>query len=367
VLAWILAGLMLSLPLEAEVLAVVDATPITSRQLQQALSSSPFATQYLALDPEAQAALRRDLLQRLVQAEVLYQEARKLGLERDERVRQDVADFETGLLAQKYLQFLRDSIKVPEEVQAEWRLRLRDDHDALAAVQALYVARRYQAEKAKALARLRGRYGDLSEADLLARGAREAGIQVSEQVAGFRRERLIQRLLEIKEREWVPDEAVLRAYYWRHPEIGRVPEYRHIGQIVVADRKTAEALRRRILTGESLFRLAEEYSLDPYGKEHAGDMGWLPEGSAMPEIEAALAQLADGEVSEVIETSRGFHLVTVVERKPGEQKPFAAVADRVRQALLSEHQAAYLHELMARHSVRWLADNQDVQFAPGSL
>ncbi len=359
--AWILAGLLLSLPLEAEVLAVVDSTPITSQELQKALGSSPFATQYPSLGPEEQAALRRDLLERLVQAEVLYQEARGLGLERDEGVRKDVASFEKGLLAQKYLEFLRDSIKVPEKEQAEWRRRLGFDHDALAAAKALYVARRYRAEKAKALARLRGRYGDLSEAELLARGAREAGIQVGQQVVGFQRERLIQRLLEIKEREWVSDEAALRAYYWRHPEIGRVPEYRHIGQIVVADRKTAETLRQRILAGGSLFRLAEEYSIDPNGRKHAGDMGWLPEGSAMPEIEAALAQLADGEVSEVIETSRGFHLVTIVERRPGEQKPFAAVADRVRRALLLERQAAYLHELMTRHSVRWLADNQDAQ------
>ncbi len=343
----------LALPLPAQVLATVDDTPITAEQLEQALRSSPFATQYPSLDAAEQAALRRDLLQRLVQAEVLHQEARRLGLDREADFRAEVARFETGLLAQRYLHRLRDRIKIPAEVQAEWRRKLGTDLDALAAARSVFIARRYQAAKTEALARLRRQYDDLNETELLARGAREVGIDVNAQVAGFRRERLIQYLLERKEQEWIPDEAVLRDYYQRHPEIGRIPERRHIGQIVVASRKEAEALRRRILAGESLFRLAREHSIDPYGRQHAGDMGWLPQGSAMPAIEAALGKLKDGEVSEVIETPKGFHLVTIVERKPGEQKAFAAIKDRVRRALLAEKLPVYLQALMARHAVSW--------------
>lgn len=349
----IFAALLASTTLRAEVLVTVDGTPVTSKQLEQTLRSSPFATQYPGLDADEQAVLRRDLLQRLVQAEVLYQEARRLGLEEDETVRRDVAEFETGLLAQKYLQYLRDGIEIPESKQADWRRRLGTDLDALAAVRSVYVADRYRQTKAKVLNRLRQRYGDLPETELLARGAREAGIDVSAQVAGFRRERMIQRLLERKEKEWIPDKTTLHDYYQRHPEIGRVPERRHIGQIVVAERDTAQALRCRILQGESLFRLAKQYSIDPYGRQHAGDMGWLPEGSAIPAIEAALATLKDGEISEVIETPKGFHLVTIVERKPGEQKPFAAIGDRVRRALLLERMPAWLRQVMTRHRIAW--------------
>ncbi len=342
-----------ALPLQAQVLATVDGVPITEGQLQQTLQSSPFATQYPGLDADDQAALRRDLLQRLVQAEVLHQEARRLGLDREDAFRRSVTRFERGLLAQRYLQTLRDRIQVPAALEAEWRRKLGVDLDALAAARATYVARRYRAAKAEALQRLRARFGDLPETDLLARGARELGIDVAPQVDGFRRERLIQYLLEKKEKEWIPDTATLRDYYQRHPEIGRIPERRHVAQIVVADRRQAEALRRRILAGESLFRLAREYSIDPYGRRHAGDLGWLPEGSAMPAIEKVLATLKDGEISPVIETPKGFHLVTIVERQPAEQKPFAAVHDRVRRALLAEKLPAYLETLMARHRIAW--------------
>ncbi|WP_460035007.1 peptidylprolyl isomerase [Methylothermus subterraneus] len=338
-------------------LATVGSQPVTSEQLEQALRSSPFATQYLTLDADAQAALWRDLLQRLVQAEILYQEAKRLRLDKDRVFQKEVAEFERALLAQKYLEFLRARIEVPEKLLAKWRTELDGDPDALAAAHSAYIAKRYQAVKAEALSRLQQRCGKLAENALLACGAKKAGIDVASQVTGFRRERLIQRLLEIKEREWrVNDEQTLRAWYARHPELGRVPERRHVAQIVVASRQEAEKLRRRLLNGESLFRLAKKYSIDPEGRKNAGDLGWLPERSAMPEIEEVLASLKDGELSPVIETPKGFHLVVIVERRPAEQKPFAVVRDRVQRALLSEREAAYLNTLRARYPIRWQVD-----------
>ena len=88
-------------------------------------------------------------------------------------------------------------------------------------------------------------------------------------------------------------------------------------------------------------------------------MGWLPENSGMPEIEAELKKLADGEVSSVIHTSKGYHLVMIVNRKPAEHKNFAAIKDRVIQAVIAEKMPVYLSALLENYPLEWtMPDHQ---------
>ena len=94
-------------------------------------------------------------------------------------------------------------------------------------------------------------------------------------------------------------------------------------------------------------------SIDPEGRASNGDMGWLRVGTGMPEIEEAIAGLPDKQVSEVIHTPKGYHLVEILERKPGDQLPFEAVEDRVRQQMVAEHLPGYLQGLQKRYQVAW--------------
>ncbi|HHJ38404.1 MAG: hypothetical protein AXA67_13280 [Methylothermaceae bacteria B42] len=337
----------------AGVIVTVGGRPITEDLLEKTLQSSPFATQFPTLDADEQASLRGDLLQRLIHFQALGLEAERLKLDQTPEFKAEIKSFEAGLLAQRYLQQLREQITIPNDQEQRWRDTLGMDLDALSAARAVYISRQYKARKEDKLNELKRRFGDLSETQLLAKGALEAGIKVNEQVNGFRRELLVSSLLKHKEKEWIPDESVLRDYYQRHPEIGKIPERRRIGQIVVADRKLAEMLRHKILAGESLFKLAKEFSIDPYGRKNAGDMGWMKEGSGMPAIEKALATLPDNTVSEVIQTPRGFHLLIITDRKPGQQKAFSAIKDRVKRAFLAEKMPAFLEQVLSRYPVQW--------------
>ena len=113
-------------------------------------------------------------------------------------------------------------------------------------------------------------------------------------------------------------------------------------------------MRKRILAGESLFVLAGRYSIDPYGRAHNGDMGWLKEGQGNPAVEAQLKKMADGEVSPILKSPLGYHLVTVLERRPGEVRPFEKMKDRVRQALIQEKFSQYLTALENKYGVEWM-------------
>jgi peptidyl-prolyl cis-trans isomerase C len=364
------------------------------------------------MDEDQQAALRGDMLVRLLDAEILRQEARALGLDQDPDFKKEVVNLRTGLLYRSYIQSLRDSITIPEAVDRDLKLRYQGYPDALAAARSSYISKRFKPLKAERLKELGNqhhvrtykdrlrpqasgdtvlaegdfftvRYADIQaspdrqdatpqtpqqevdrlqsfiETILAARAALDSGINVESQVDSYKNDLLPRLLIEKKEREWSPDESAMRDYYQQHPEIGYIPARYHVGQLVLATQAEADAMRKRILDGESLFILASESSIDPVGREQAGDMGWVNEGSGFPALEAAMKDLKVGEVSAVIETPRGFHLVIVIDRRPGRQRPLSEIPDRVRQAMIADQVPAYLKSLAARYPVKWTLPVQE--------
>ena len=388
-----------------QILATVGHGQVTDTQLSLAMESAPFATRVPAMDEDQQAQLRGNMLVRLVDAELLRQEALATGLDQEADFRHELDNYRTSLLYRKYIQGLRDSIPIPGEADGSMKQRYRGNPDALAAARSGYVSKRFKALKATRFDELRTRYKvaeyperletvpaddtvvaegsfftlqyadvklpagartpaerqaqerdrleNLVEKLLAAQAARDSGATVEDEVDAYRSEILPRALLRKKEREWMPDEAALRDYFQTHAQLALVPERRHIAQLVLATCDEAQSMRKRILAGESLFELASEYSTDPYGRKHAGDMGWLAAGSGYPALEDALKRLKDGEISEPVETPRGCHIVMIQERQPSRQRGFADVRDEVRQALISEHAAAYLKRLANKYPVKW--------------
>ena len=77
-------------------------------------------------------------------------------------------------------------------------------------------------------------------------------------------------------------------------------------------------LQKQIQVGAANFPdVAKRYSEDQF-RDEAGNMGWVASGEMLPELDAALASLAVGQLSEPIQSRLGFHLVRVEERKPAD-------------------------------------------------
>ena len=385
---------------------------VTEQQLEAAMRAAPFATQFPAMDEKDQAYLRGDMLLRMARAEALYQEAVASGKNQSVIFQQEMGNFKTALLAQRDLVNLREQIQVPERVEQQFSTKMQGNSDGLIAARSAYIAKHFTEVKEESInsliqqanvktyferldktptadtvlavgAGLNIKYGDLiaipNQATidkkrvsdkvnewikliLMAKAAVAQGENVDSQVQEYAHNLAIRLLLAEKEQQWIPDENVLRDYFQKKPNIGYIPERRQIGQIVLASRKEAEDIRARIIAGESLFELAGQYSTDPYGRQRSGDMGWLKEGSAAPEIESAIKNLKDNEVSEIVKTDKGWHLVVIVNRKPSERKNYAAIKDRVRQKLIAEKMTVYLQEVVAKHPLKWqIEDNIDVK------
>ncbi len=74
-------------------------------------------------------------------------------------------------------------------------------------------------------------------------------------------------------------------------------------------------LRKRILDGENFSTLAILYSEDPGSAKKGGELGFYGRGQLYPEFEAVAFKLKEGEVSDIVETEAGYHIIQMIERK----------------------------------------------------
>lgn len=108
----------------------------------------------------------------------------------------------------------------------------------------------------------------------------------------------------------------------------------------------ADAIVDRLRKGDDFARLARSASHGPTAKE-GGRWETAPGGSANADINAALAALAPGQTSAVIEAPGGFHIVRLESRREAGIAPFPEVQDRIKEVILLEKRNKYAEELIA--------------------
>jgi len=85
--------------------------------------------------------------------------------------------------------------------------------------------------------------------------------------------------------------------------------------------------------GKDFAELARSYSEDPAARKDGGDLGSFKKGDMLPELEKAIIALKPGEVSELVYTPAGFHIIKLEERVSGKLKPFDSVKTEIEDAL----------------------------------
>ncbi len=150
-------------------------------------------------------------------------------------------------------------------------------------------------------------------------------------------------------------EDQLRQMYDQQVERFRVPERAHVRHILIktVDRpasevpslqKKAEELLAKLKAGADFADLAKKNSEDPGSAEKGGDLGWITRGQTVPEFEKAAFSLNLKELSGLIKTEYGFHIIQVLEREQARVRPFS----EVRSELASEAKRAQVYDKMQR-------------------
>jgi peptidyl-prolyl cis-trans isomerase C len=169
-------------------------------------------------------------------------------------------------------------------------------------------------------------------------------------------------------------EKEAKAYYDKNPDLFKTPEQvkaRHILIQVSKDasdeekkkaKEKADELLKKVKAGEDFTKLAAEYSDDPGTKSKGGELGLFSKGSMVPAFEQAAFSLKPGEVSDLVETEFGFHVIKVDEKKEAVSEPFESIKERVTKQVLREKQEAKVTEF-----VEQALKKAKVSINPGAL
>jgi foldase protein PrsA len=116
----------------------------------------------------------------------------------------------------------------------------------------------------------------------------------------------------------------------------------HVAQILLPTQAEANQVLAQVKAGKDFAALAKQYSKDEGSRDNGGDLGWLPKGNMPPEFEAVAFQLAPGQVSGVVSSALGFHIIKVL----GHEQARELTAD----LLQFQKQQAFLAWLDARRN-----------------
>lgn len=153
------------------------------------------------------------------------------------------------------------------------------------------------------------------------------------------------------------DSSEVREYYEENPEQFEQPEQVRASHILIqagedateaekeAARKKLQAAKERIENGEEFSDVAREVSEGP-SSEQGGDLNYFGRGQMVPEFEQAAFNMEIGEVSDVVKTSFGFHLIKLTDRKESAKASFDEVEANIKTHLervkLQEAKKAFL-------------------------
>jgi peptidyl-prolyl cis-trans isomerase D len=141
-----------------------------------------------------------------------------------------------------------------------------------------------------------------------------------------------------------PDE--LRAYYDQHRDQYRTPEQVKVSHILIktplpgADGKVdekgvaeaqhrAEDLLKQIKSGAKFEDLAKKYSEDPGSAKQDGSLGWIGRSQTVPEFEKVAFSLPKGQISDLVKSSYGFHIIRVDDKQEAHVKTLDEVKDQI--------------------------------------
>jgi peptidyl-prolyl cis-trans isomerase C len=161
-----------------------------------------------------------------------------------------------------------------------------------------------------------------------------------ERLADLREQLIIESLLKKKiAAESTQTNEDLKQYYEKNKERFKREREINTRHILLKTEEEAKQVLNRLVNGEDFVELARQYSIDPNAKSTGGEIGFHPKGSLLPEYEAEAFKLNKiGQVSGIVKTQFGYHIIRLEGVRPPSYVPFDEVKDFIKQQISQEKQ-----------------------------
>jgi peptidyl-prolyl cis-trans isomerase D len=155
----------------------------------------------------------------------------------------------------------------------------------------------------------------------------------------------------------------LQAYYNQHRDEYRTAEQSKVSHILIktplpgpdgkvddkgvaAAQQRAQDLLKQLKGGAKFEDLAKKYSEDPGSAKEGGSLGWIGKGRTVPEFEKAAFSLPKGQISDLVKSSYGFHIIRVDDRQDAHMKTLDEVKDQI-EPVLKQQKAQQIAQKLA--------------------
>lgn len=189
--------------------------------------------------------------------------------------------------------------------------------------------------------------------EALGRQLRTAGMTLEQLKTKLTEEETAEAVLQREVKFEVSDTDVKKFYdenptRFEQPEIARPAQIffstlekdgsEMLGEKKQLQRKVAEDILKRARGGEDFAKLAKDFSEDTRSRERGGDTGFFRRGlpQVPPEFEARAFALEPDQISDIVTTALGYHIIKLLEKKPAKKLELAEVATRVKADLKRE-------------------------------
>src|SRR5271165_695557 len=170
----------------------------------------------------------------------------------------------------------------------------------------------------------------------------------------------------------------VQAYYNGHQDQYRTPERVHARHILVAIANKTDAEKAKLKAkaddllkqakgGADFAKLAEKNSDDPGSATKGGDLGWVVRGQMVKEFEEATFALKPAEISNVITTQYGYHIIQVLEKEPAHMRTLAEVKPEILNTLRSQSVFDKMQGLAEEARSEWVKSPRNGQQIAGKL
>jgi len=165
---------------------------------------------------------------------------------------------------------------------------------------------------------------------------------VKKQIDEFRKKLVVAAILdqEVNRKIKEVSDAELKTYYNKNLKEFQQPRQVKARHILIKDQKQAEEIHQRLLKGEDFAILAKEFSTCP-SKTRGGDLGFFTKDQMVKEFSDVAFSLKPKEISPVVKTQFGYHIIVVDEIKEGKQQSFDEIKDKLGDKIRAERKNQY--------------------------